>query len=300
MNAPAPAPTTPSPIDRGVDFTEVSTYEEIAAKGRSVRCLLTELGIHLHRDSALSLLLREADRVAQDFEHGRELHSTDGLLRAAHANRVTSAILEVGRDPGARQCLRRMTGGTMDLAERTSSQGKDALWEIELAEKLRKLGFAAELSEPDIVLDVGGERYPVSCKKIYSERGVEAQMRKAVHQLARFGAAGLVAFNIDDLTPARSVFVSANARVAGDRLAELNRTFIDRNQRVLERFVADSRCHGVLVTTNVVADLTSTRPRLNSFSQTTIWTLATPHGPKSSAFSEVVHRLRHLDPLRCE
>src|SRR5690606_16882739 len=112
-----------------------------------------------------------------------------------------------------------------------------------------------DFSDPDLVINLACERYPVACKKIHSERGVEAQMRKGVQQLARFGAPGLVAFNADDLTPANSIFVSRDTRTAGDHLADLNRDFVDRNQRVLERYVADGRCHGILVTTSIVADL---------------------------------------------
>jgi hypothetical protein len=292
MSTPLQASDVSPTIDRGVDIQEVSTYVEIASKGQSVRELLSDLGIRLHRDSALSVLLREADRVARDFACGRPLHSKDALIHAAHANRVASAILAVGREPGALECLRRMTGGVLNLLERSTSAGKDALWEIELIGKLRMLGLPAEPAEPDIVIKSLGERYPVSCKKVHSERGVEAQMRKAVKQLERFGAPGLVAFNIDDLTPARSVFVSPNARAAGDRLAELNRAFVDRHQRVLERFVVEGRCHAVLITTSVVADLMSTEPRLNTFSQTTIWTLSDPHGPTSPAFTSIVRQLR--------
>jgi len=280
-------------IARGEDLKQISTYDEIAAKGQSVRRLLSDLRIALHRDSALSTLLRDADRIANDFMSAKKAQSALEVTRLAHANRVATAILAVGRDPGAQDCLRRMTGGTMDLSQRTTSAGKDALWEIELAEKFATLGLGVELTEPDIVLRVGGQPYPVACKKIYSERGVEAQMRKGAKQLERYGSPGLVAFNIDDLTPASSIFVSDNSRLAGDSLAMLNRSFVDRHRPVLERFVADGRCHGVLVTTNVVADLTLTAPRINNFSQTTVWTLSAPHDPKSNTFAAIVDRLQN-------
>ena len=279
---------------RGPDIRVVSTYDEIAANCVAVRELLAEQGIRLHRDSALAVLLRDAECEARDFAEGSPLRSRNVLIRTAQANRVSSAILAHGHEPATKECLRRMTSGAMDLSERATSTGKDALWEIELAARLRAQGLAARLAEPDILIRIDGLDYPIACKKIYSLRGVEAQMRKGVAQLERFGSPGLVAFSIDDLTPAHSVFVSNDVRAAGDELAKLNRAFINSQQRVLERFLADGRCHGVMVNTSVVADLALTRPRLNSFSQTTIWSLTPPHSPTSSAFAHIVEQLRNL------
>ena len=277
---------------RGPDIQLTSTYDEIAALSQQVLDLLAQEKIKLHRDSALAKLLREAKHQAATYRTNEPLADVEGLVRTAHANRVASAILSVGLEPGARECLRRMTSGTLDLSARTTSHGKDALWEIELAYQLKRNGFKVEITEPDLVVDVFGERYPIACKKIYSPKGVEAQMRKGVKQLTNFGAPGLVAFNIDDLTPAHSIFVSPDARVAGNHLADMNRDFIDRHRRVFDRHVADGRCHGVLVTTNVVADLQQEKTRLNTYAQTTLWTLSMLHTPKSQAFHAVVAQLQ--------
>lgn len=152
------------------------------------------------------------------------------------------------------------------------------------------------MTRSPLVITIGSERYPVACKKVHSERGVEAQMRKGVKQLAAFGAPGLVAFDVSDLTPANSIFVSTDTRTAGDQLADINRDFVARNQRKLDRFVADGRCHGVLVTTSVVADLAASAPGLNNFSQTTIWTLSPPHQPTSPTFHAIVAQLQRNLP----
>ncbi len=292
MPASPPPPTLKPTTSRGPDIALVCTYDEIADRAQAVRALLIELDIRLHPGSALANMLREAERVARDFRVGDPLHDPAGLIRTAHANRVASAILDVGREPGARECLRRMTGGGLDLSARGASQDKDALWEIELAARLRLHGLLVNFAEPDLVIDIAGTRYPIACKKVHSERGVEAQMRKGVKQLTAFGAPGLVAFDVSDLTPANSILVSPDSRVAGDHLADLNRDFIDRNQRRLDRYVADGRCHGVLVTTSVVADLQASSQRLNNYSQATLWTLSPPHQPTSPAFHAIVAQLQ--------
>lgn len=296
MTASTSPPTFESTVKRGPDFALVSTYDEIAASAQAVRALLDELNIRLHRDSALGKMLRDAERVARDFREGNPLHEPGEPLRIGHANRVSSAILDVGRDAGARECLRRMTGGGLELAARGPAQEKDALWEIELAAWLRRHGLPVDFAEPDLVIDIANERYPIACKKVHSERGVEAQMRKGVKQLAAFGAPGLVAFDVGDLTLANSIIVRPDSRTAGDHLADLNREFIVRNERRLERYIADGRCHGVLVTTSVVADLEASAQRLNNFSQTTVWTLPAPRQPTAPAFHAVVAQLQRVIP----
>lgn len=276
--------TTP-PDASPCTLRQLSTYVEIAARAEPVRALLAERGLRLHPASQLSKIMREAQRVSEDFSAGRPLHKPRGLLHLAHASRITAAILQVGRQAGALECLRRMTSGLIDPSERERSAAKDAFWEIDLAARLQRMGLDVQMGEPDLVITIDGEHYPVACKNIYSETGVKDQMRRGVKQLERFGAPGLVAFSIDELTPAASVFVAPNEATARASLTHLNLAFIQRHRENLQRFVVEGRCHGVMVNVCVVTDLEATSQRLNTQSETTVWTLSGDHAPKSSAFA---------------
>lgn len=240
------------------------------------------------------MLFRDAAEIVRAFaSRVPQQYTLAEATRLAHALRVASAILGVGRDPGAHECLRRMTSGEMDLAARTTSQGKDALWELELTDQLQRRGFAVRLAEPDIVLEHEGGDYALAAKRVYSERGVKAQMRKGVQQIERAGSPGLVAFNIDEQTPPGTVLESTDPRAAGDFLAGLNRKFIDRHVHEFAEFVARNRCHGVMVTTNVVADLKRSTPRIVTYSETTIWTLGgRPIAPALDSLVEKIKAIR--------
>lgn len=272
-----------SPIEISDNLKLVSTYDEIADRARAAREKYTDLGIPLHSASELARLLAEADRVAADFREDRPLHSDRALVRVAHANRVASSILEVCDDVGSHECLRRMASGEMDLSGRARSQAKDALWEVELAARLKTLGLSPRFLEPDLVLTIDGQDYGVACKNINSEAAVELAMRKGVQQIEASRRKGIVAMNIESLTPADSILVSGNERLAGMHLATLNRAFIDRNEPQLHRYLRTRRCDAVLVTTSVVAVLESDAPRLNAYSQATLWHLPDP-APTSPAF----------------
>lgn len=158
--------------------------------------------------------------------------------------------MSVRDDPNAQQCLARIAGNDMNLSGRAISQGKDHLWELDLIYALRRHGFSAQLVDPpDIVVDLAGAPFPIACKKVYSEKGVQAQMRKGADQLKGQGGAGLVAINIDDLVPNDTILASASRAEVSDFLAKFNGDFVERHRLVLQRFVKKGRCDGILVST---------------------------------------------------
>jgi hypothetical protein len=264
------------------------TYEEIAVKARSLRAAVGELGLQMHRDSALSLLLREAEALARDWKEGRRDGGIKRLMHAAHANRVADAIESARFDVGALECIRRMCSNNMDLSGRVPSRGKDALWELDLAWFLKRRGVTVKHSDPpDLVADFGFGHYPIACKKVYSERGIESQVRQGAKQLERHGSAGLVAINFDDLTPPDALLRSATQAEASEYLARFNHEVIDRNQARLQRFVVDGRCDGVLVSTTSLADIAGSKVRFNTHTQTTLWTLSSRGAVQAERWSRI-------------
>lgn len=251
-----------------------STYAEIAVRSRQLRAVLAERNVRFHRDSALGRLLRDAESLAREWDEGNRTQEFRRLVNAAHANRIAETILAVRDDADAQQCLSRIAGNDMNLSGRARSQGKDHLWELDLLYALRRLGFSAKLVDPpDIVIDLCISPFPVACKKIYSEKGVEAQLRKGVKQLAQHGRGGLVALNIDDLVPDDTILRRRDRREASDFLNKFNEDFVERHRVTLQRFVKDRRCDGILVSTSVLADLENSKPRFNLVTESMLWTL---------------------------
>ena len=263
------------------------TYDEIAAKAESVRSLLAERGIKLNDASALGIVLREADRLAAEWSSGQSAGGLRRLINAAHANRITEAILATPDDSGAIECIKRMTKSGMDLSLREVSQGKDALWEIDLAASMKRKGIAVSHVEPDLVANFGFGPCPIACKKVYSETNFEVQMRKGAQQVAKAGGAGLVAVNLDDLVPEDALLQSATQSSASDFLATFNHAFIDRHRPKMQRFIVDKRCIGVLVSTTTLADIVQSSTRFNTHTQTTLWTLSSLESEQADRISKI-------------
>lgn len=255
---------------------QTSTYQQVAEKAAATRAAIAELGIRMHRDCALSKLLREAEALARDWEVGKIGENGMGqLMAAAHSNRISDAILACLPDPGAVACIRRMCSNGLDITGRDPSMGKDALWELDLAGFLKRRGVSTiHVDPPDLIADFGFGPYPIACKKVYSERGIESQVRKGAKQLERYRSPGLVAVNFDDLAPANSLLQSQTQSSALDFLAKLNHGVLERNQARLQRFIVDGRCDGILVSTTTLADIVGSTTRFNTHTQTTLWTLS--------------------------
>lgn len=252
------------------------TYQQVAEKAAATRTAIAGLAIKMHRDCALSQLLEEAEALARDWEAGRSDENwLMQLMAAAHSNRISDAIVACLSDAGAIECIRRMCSNGMDISGRDPSSGKDALWELDLASFLKRRGISTTHQDPpDLIADFGFGPYPIACKKVYSERGIESQVRKGAKQLERHGSPGLVAINFDDLAPANALLRSQSQISASDFLAKLNHDAIDRNQARLQRFIVDGRCDGLLVSTTALADIVDSTTRFNTYTQTTLWTLS--------------------------
>ena len=125
--------------------------------------------LQLHRESTLAKLLRDASKLATDWQEGRtERSGVRHLVNAAHANRIAEALLSIQDDSNFRAYLKRIAGNPIDLSERNQSQGKDALWEIDLLNFMSRRGVVLRLCDPpDLMATLHFGEYPIACKKIY-------------------------------------------------------------------------------------------------------------------------------------
>lgn len=252
-------------------------YEDIDAGGAKLRELFEQRNIKISELSALSKLLKQATTLSEEWRQGSGANHTRTLVDSGHANRIIQAVISGASDPGSLECMKRIANKDVDLSQRVSSQGKDALWELEFLAMLKSKGVKAYLSEPDIVANFLFDDCSIACKKVYSDAGraVESQVRSGVKQIERSGRPGMVALNIDDLVPADVLFKAKTTDAAMDVLADLVRAFLDRHQMRLQRFVKDGRIDGILISVTVPSDIEMSSPTFNQLVQMTLWSLET-------------------------
>ncbi len=260
-----------SPSDRP-DY--VATYEQVVEKASRVKTLLESRQIRLNSASVLGQLMKKAEALSSEWKLGeRSPGWQDRLFSALHVNRICGAVLGVGGDHGAQEALRRVASNDMNLPLHDQSQGKDAFFEIELADYLLRHGMKAILAEPDILLKLDTGDYPVACKKINSRANLGGQLRNAVRQLRPFGGAGLIALNVDLLVPENSILVKDTAAEANAELIALIDGFRESNRFVLQKPIAEKTSDGILFSITAVTHVEQMRPQVSYYTQTDIWSL---------------------------
>lgn len=248
----------------------IDSYEEIAAKALLVREVLEQRNVKVRAGSALSQLLNQAEILRRAWVDQVE-PDPRVLWEAGYVNRLADAITYLPDEPGIQEALKRMAGSVMQPDDRSTSQGKDALWEVVLLADLKKSGLTGVAAEPDILVDIGSGFYPIACKKIWSERSVKKRVSHAAKQLAPFKNGGVIALNLDDLVPVGKVIAQPNKALAKQLLIDFNLAFIDRHRSVLQDAILAGKCDGFLISTTALAVLPQEETSLYLVSQTSLW-----------------------------
>lgn len=261
----------------GLDRSDrVQTYAELAETVQRVQTAIEARGHRCKSNSALGYLFKRARILNEKWEAQTKQEDLLTLMQADDAVRIAAAVEDVLDDPGATQAIRRITKSDMHLTTRQPSQGKDALWELDLLSFLKHRSVPVRMQEPpDLAVnlpDPWGD-YGFACKKVYREDSVASQLRKGCHQLRAMGSPGIVAFNLDDTTPERALLVQPTRQAANDFLHRRNLAFMRRHLKDFDNAVMSGRCDGVLLATTAQADIAGMSPRFNRVTEFTLWTV---------------------------
>ncbi|MDP2806014.1 MAG: hypothetical protein Q8O24_08760, partial [Gallionellaceae bacterium] len=181
--------------------------------------------------------------------------------------------MPLGVSVQAKEYLSALLIGSLDLLSREQSKAKDTLWELELWQALTRMGMHATLEEPDIVVTFDDARIGIACKKFYSENNVSKVLSQAVSQFEGDFAFGIVAINLDDLTPANTILKATSIDQMLELISQVNFSFIKRHERHLRKYLESGRAIAAFVSTSVISDVVTGKPRFNNSRQSTLWNI---------------------------
>jgi hypothetical protein len=95
-------------------------------------------------------------------------------------------------------------------------------------------------------LGPAGGTLGIACKKVYSEQNFEKTLSQAVKQVKDFEI-GIVAINIDDVTPADTVLNVRNHQEMNRKLQGLCEGFLQRHERHLRKYLSKERLVAALI-----------------------------------------------------
>jgi hypothetical protein len=282
------------PVGRISESSERSKTNFIQVKGKAeeIEQLFANAAVTMSPGCGLANLIDNAKTLgerwlAKDMEHANMIH----VFYALHLQRVADAVLPLVDINDKERYLRKLLAGEVDFFKREISKAKDILWELELWSSLQERGASAILQDPpDIVLSFGSKTLGIACKKIYSEKNVEKVLSEAVGQVEDSYDVGVVAINIDDLTPENTVLKVRTESEMASLLQKQCDEFLQRHERHFRKYLANGRLVAALVSVHVIADVEEWDVAFNNARQSTVWTIPGLPAPKES----LVHQFHAL------
>ncbi|MFV0888857.1 hypothetical protein ACNKH9_19150 [Metapseudomonas otitidis] len=274
-------------------MNETKTYEDVSKLIDEAQDVLRKLDVRVRESSVLHKIFQDARKVAKFWSTEPSRLTINMAISLLHADKICDAIVRLQNDPKIADHLRIVSGGNVNLSQRDRSPGKDILWELTLLNSIRRASIKASLIEPpDIVVDMEFGEYSIACKKIYSESNVIGRLRSGVDQIARSKNKGIVAFNLDDLTPGDSILAKGDMESSMRRVSRFNMEFISRHQSEFQEYVGKKKIDGILVSTSILADVITDGRRLSNVTQYDFWTLS-GHKKSNIRIESFVDRLKN-------
>lgn len=238
-------------------------YEEIARLPERVRALCARLDVPINERLDLARYLR----VASDAVAIAEQHPS---LELCLAQRVLSAILDCEGEAELREPLKRIAESPLDPASADHSPGKEALFELELLQYIRRRGLTARLGEPDVIISAPFGDYFVACKTINSLKGFEGQVRSGCRQVEARGY-GCVAFNLEPhLLIEQPIHVGSGLELT-ELLNSKLRSLYQGHQRFIDERLESGRMDGAVLQISCFAKIADGGSDMDVFTHTVFY-----------------------------
>jgi hypothetical protein len=252
-----------------------TNFLHVKAKAKEIEDLYASAGLAISPACGLAQMIGNAKTLANQWLSNQTADSSmNDVFYAIHLNRIAEAILPLYDVPNRKKYLKALTSGDLDCFSRQSSYAKNIFWEVELWSILRRNCPSAFLQDPpDITLPLSGGTLGISCKKIYSENNVEKVLSEAVGQVEANFDVGVVALNLDDLTPPDTILRVRNKTEMDGFLQRHTDEFIARHERHFRKYLASGRIVSALISVNVIADVLDWKVQFNNARSAIAWTI---------------------------
>ena len=264
-------------------------HSDLTSKILLIEKLFSDSNIRIDTSHQLFGLISDAKDIVSEWSKANFSETNmDKLFSTLHVERIYSGIQLLDDEKNKNKYLKDLLKGTLNFFDRDISHAKSILWELEAFTKIKNVIPKTYLEEPDIVVDFDQLSIAVPCKKIFSEKGVPKVLSNAVSQIESRHEFGIVAINVDDLTPEGVLLKARTFQEAGDILHRRNMAFLKRQERHFMRYLSTSRIVAVIASTSMVTDIVDETPKFNNFSEWAIWTIP----ELKPIHKEVINRFR--------
>jgi hypothetical protein len=242
-----------------------TSFAAALTKIDSVCAAMDAYGVKIKPNNSVGSLFAKVRQLNKQHAANAGQYDAMKFYASIEALWIAEALEMALGDPGARASIERVIGNEIDLSGRKESQGKDALWELDVYRRLKLGGATVRLAEPDVVLSLGGGLgdYGISCKKVYQESGVAGALKKGCEQLDTACLRGVVAFNLDESMDEKAVQHAPSRQALHAAVAQRAQAFIARHAPEFNRAIQRGECDGVLVAISAVCEIPDAAPSIS-------------------------------------
>lgn len=226
------------------------TYKHIAQLPAQVEALCAKHGVKVSPHADLSRMLY----MCRDIDKKIASLGADELLDVCRAQRILSAIVECADEEQLREPLDRIASSVLTTATIEPSEGKHAVFELEVLQYARTRGLVVRLDEPDVVVTPPFGDYFVACKTINSLKNFEGQVREGCRQVHRYGY-GCVMLNLEPHMAFEEPLRAQTNREVISMLETRLEELYSRNSRFFDSRLKDGRLDGVALQMSCIADV---------------------------------------------
>lgn len=247
----------------------------IKSRAKDIEDLYGNTGVTIPPSCGLDQLIGNAKTLSDQWL----INQTDDssmvdVFYAIYLDRLADAILPLRDVPAREKYLNALPSGDLDCFSRQVSYAKNIFWELELWAILRRSCPSASLQDPlDIALTLAGGTLGIACKKIYSEKNVEKVLSEAVRQVETDFSVGVVALNLDELVPPKTVLRVRNQMEMDQFLNKYTDDFVSRHKRHFRKYLSSGRLVSAFVSVNVIAHVLEWKVQFNNARSSLIWTI---------------------------
>ena len=246
-----------------MDFESIK-LEESKKRANYIKELFAQNKFKLNESSHLGKLLK----TVENSELGK-VKSLE-LFDILDINRVYEALVVFETIGIEKTILSRIRKGKLDFNDSSDDDGKNILFELEIAASFLKKGILVKFEEPDLIVELLGKKIGIACKKINSIKRIQQALSKGAKQNKEQNVDyAIVALNIDNYHPIGHLLEKKTRNEALDFIHKRNKNLYFEQKKEFDKYLNNGRLQSVFIDSRIKTDILDEVPRFNNLTMTT-------------------------------
>jgi len=244
------------------------TYERIKLneskkRAQYIRELFEKNKLSINNLSHLGKLLSSIENIKND-------ETTESqIIKILDLNRLYDALIIIESQKIDMSMLKRLKKGKLDFNDHKNDDGKNILFELEIASLLINKGIKVKFEEPDITFEIDGKRIGIACKKVNSIKSLGKAISKGSKQNKGANVDyAIVAINIDNYHPVGFLLCMETRIKAMNFIHQKNEDFFKEQSKHINKYLNNNSLQSVFIDSRIKIDIAQEIPRFNNLKAT--------------------------------